>query len=227
MGQPFLCKSILYFSSRFLGAWALIHTSPGFSMLGRGFSFHCHTWELDAEFSFLSRLPTWHSIIPWAVWYTRIQHERLIHARAFRYQTHWHRFRQHSFFSWFFFLASTSSTWFRVFLNWKKKLQENNEKLMTLLGFEVRSFCACDNVIHSRQFINFSVMVSLRFGVGVGAMGFLARSISRHLITDLFSTWSKLILSNNPSSATLRVWDTCLIVGLLPLISILITAVVS
>ena len=38
---------------------------------------------------------------------------------------------------------------------------------------------------------------------------------------------SKLILSNNQSSATLCVLDTCLIVGLLPLVIILITASVS
>ena len=38
---------------------------------------------------------------------------------------------------------------------------------------------------------------------------------------------SKLILSNNQSRATLWVLDTCLIVGLLPLIIILITASLS
>ena len=38
---------------------------------------------------------------------------------------------------------------------------------------------------------------------------------------------SKLYLSNNQSSATLRVRDTCLVVGLLPLLIILITASLS
>ena len=38
---------------------------------------------------------------------------------------------------------------------------------------------------------------------------------------------SKLILSNNQSSATLWVLETCLIVGLLPLMIILITASMS
>ena len=38
---------------------------------------------------------------------------------------------------------------------------------------------------------------------------------------------SKLILSNNQSSATLWVWDKCLIVDLLPIMVILITASLS
>ena len=45
------------------------------------------------------------------------------------------------------------------------------------LSFELRGFCACDNVIHSRQFINFSVTVSFRCGVGVGAS-------DSHLVLD-------------------------------------------
>ena len=40
------------------------------------------------------------------------------------------------------------------------------------LGFEVRRFCACDNVVHLGQVINFSVAVYLRFGVGVGVCAF-------------------------------------------------------
>ena len=51
---------------------------------------------------------------------------------------------------------------------------------------QMRKFCACGNVIHSRQCIIFSVTVPLRFGVGVGALGFTARSIPRHLTVDLF-----------------------------------------
>ena len=43
-------------------------------------------------------------------------------------------------------------------------------------------------------------------------------------IFDMDLCWSKLILSNSQSSATLRVRDTCHIVGLLPLMIILITA---
>ena len=35
------------------------------------------------------------------------------------------------------------------------------------LIFELRRFCACDNVLHIRQFINFSVSVSFRIGVGL------------------------------------------------------------
>ena len=54
------------------------------------------------------------------------------------------------------------------------------------LSFELREFCACDNVIHIRQFIKFSVTVCFRFGVGVGALDFTACSTSRHLIIDLF-----------------------------------------
>ena len=42
-------------------------------------------------------------------------------------------------------------------------------------------------------------------------------------VTDL-DLGSKLILSNSPSRATLRVRETCLVVGLRPLIMILITA---
>ena len=44
---------------------------------------------------------------------------------------------------------------------------------------------------------------------------------------DMDLCWSKLILSNGQSSATLWVRDTCLIVGLLPLMIILITASLS
>ena len=41
------------------------------------------------------------------------------------------------------------------------------------------------------------------------------------------ASWCKLILSNNPSNATLWVVDTCLIIGLLPLILILLTVSLS
>ena len=54
------------------------------------------------------------------------------------------------------------------------------------LNFELRRFCACDNVIHIRKFIIFSVTVSCRLGVGVGALDLTACSTSRHLIIDLF-----------------------------------------
>ena len=46
-------------------------------------------------------------------------------------------------------------------------------------------------------------------------------------ILDLDFLGSKLIRPNNQSSATLRVLETCLIVGLLPLMIILITASLS
>ena len=46
-------------------------------------------------------------------------------------------------------------------------------------------------------------------------------------VLDLDFFGSKLIRSNNQSSATLWVLETCLIVGLLPLIIILITASLS
>ena len=58
---------------------------------------------------------------------------------------------------------------------------------------------------------------------------FLRMSASWFLVST-FLIWilrSKLTLSNNQSSATLWVLDTCLIVGLLPLIIILITASLS
>ena len=56
------------------------------------------------------------------------------------------------------------------------------------LSSEVKSFCACDNVIHIRQFLNFSVTASFRFGVsvGVGALVITSCSTSQHLIIDLF-----------------------------------------
>ena len=44
---------------------------------------------------------------------------------------------------------------------------------------------------------------------------------------NVFDSGSKLILSNNQSRATLWVLDSCLIVGLLPFIIILITASLS
>ena len=44
---------------------------------------------------------------------------------------------------------------------------------------------------------------------------------------DLYVGESKLILSNNQSNETLRVLHTCLIVGRLPLMIILITASLS
>ena len=40
------------------------------------------------------------------------------------------------------------------------------------IGFGVRRCCACDNAIHVGKLINFPFIVSLRFGVGVGAFGF-------------------------------------------------------
>ena len=46
-------------------------------------------------------------------------------------------------------------------------------------------------------------------------------------IVELDFFGSRLILSNNPSSATLWVLDTCLIVGLMLLMIILITAWLS
>ena len=49
-------------------------------------------------------------------------------------------------------------------------------------------------------------------------------------LVSMYVIWilgSKLILSNNQSRATLRVLETCLIVGLLPFIIILITASLS
>ena len=52
-------------------------------------------------------------------------------------------------------------------------------------GAEVRRFFACDNVIHNRTHTNFPVILSLRFGLGVGALRFIAHSISRRLIVDL------------------------------------------
>ena len=39
------------------------------------------------------------------------------------------------------------------------------------LNFELREFCACDNVIHIRQFINFSVTAYFQFGVGISRTG--------------------------------------------------------
>ena len=58
---------------------------------------------------------------------------------------------------------------------------------------------------------------------------FVKMSASWFLVS-MYLIWifgSRLILSNNKSSATLWVRDTCLIVGLLPLIIILITASLS
>ena len=46
-------------------------------------------------------------------------------------------------------------------------------------AFEVRRFCACDNVVHIGQLIILSVTVLLRFGVGGGAC------FGSHLATGL------------------------------------------
>ena len=39
------------------------------------------------------------------------------------------------------------------------------------LNFELREFCASDNVIHIRQFIKFSVTAYFQFGVGISRTG--------------------------------------------------------
>ena len=57
------------------------------------------------------------------------------------------------------------------------------------LSFELRRICCdCDNVIHTRQFINFSVTVSCWSGVGVGALR--ARPLGTWSSTFSFRQWS-------------------------------------
>ena len=52
-------------------------------------------------------------------------------------------------------------------------------------SYELKKFCACDIVIHIRQFIHFSVTGSFRYGIMVSASDFITCSTSRHLIFDL------------------------------------------
>ena len=56
-------------------------------------------------------------------------------------------------------------------------------------GFEVRRFCACDSVVHMRQFICLSVTVFPRFGTGVGvlALSLISRWVSPCRNVDLIS----------------------------------------
>ena len=69
------------------------------------------------------------------------------------------------------------------------------------LVFEVRRFCACDNVFHIEQLTNFTVAVYFCFslGVGVDAWGFIARS---RFLDTRFSTSSRI-----------RFLDACVLVG--------------
>ena len=96
-------------------------------------------------------------------------------------------------------------TWHSAFCLKKKWLQRNIERFMIFNKWRRWS--------HSSR-VKFSL-------VGMSASWFL---VSAYLIWIL---GSKLILSNNQSSATLWVLDTCLIVGLRPLMIILITASLS
>ena len=68
-------------------------------------------------------------------------------------------------------------------------------------GFEVRRFCACDNVFHMRQLIILSVSLSLCFVVGVGAfaLNLSSRRVSR--AGTLFEECKTSITRSQRSSA--------------------------
>ena len=85
----------------------------------------------------------------------------------------------------------------------RKWLQENKEKFMMLNK--------------RRRWVHHSSRVKLSFGQHVSQVG----SWCQHIWSRFWGP--KLILSNNQSSATLWVLDTCLIIGLRPLMIILIT----
>ena len=147
-------------------------------------------WLLDAcEI----RIPT-RDTIPRAVWCTRIQHGRLIHAHYSWYQPHYLRFRQHKLLLLVLFPASTSSTWNCVYSlkesGWKKTSKDswcwtNEEDDSTHHGWsDLQSTCQ-------------------RVGFWCQCIWFGFRGPS----------WS---YQTTKSNATLWVLDACLIVGLLP-----------
>ena len=113
MDPSCLRESIPHISPRFLGTWKKIVISA-----------HLRTWRwvfVSASSWSLSawdiRIPT-QSAIHRAVWYTRIQHGRLIRGQTSWCQTHWPWCCNHKLFSCFSFLHRPLRHDVRVF-NWK------------------------------------------------------------------------------------------------------------
>ena len=113
MGQSCPCESILYFSPRFLGAWALIHISPRFLDVWTGSSHFDATHE-NWMLLFLSYLASISRCLKelnsnlafhnFTGCMKNPNRASVIDSRSlFSNQTYWLPFRQHSFFSWFFF----------------------------------------------------------------------------------------------------------------------------